>query len=159
MTYIRIIAAVSENNVIGNNNDIPWHIPEDLKRFKDLTIGNAVIMGRKTYESIISRLGHPLKGRKNIVLSRNHDFKDMGVVIARTIDEALEKSNDNDIAYVIGGESVYREFITYSSLMNITRVHKKVEGDAFFPEIAWEQWVETSREDRDKYSFLIYEPA
>ena len=158
MTDVRIIAAISENNVIGNNNEIPWHIPEDLKRFKQLTMGNSVIMGRKTYESIISRLGHPLKGRKNIVLSRNNDFKDEGIIVARTIDEALDKNKDNEIAYVIGGESIYNDFIPFASLMEITRVHKKVEGDAFFPEINWGEWVETFREDKKGYSFITYKP-
>ncbi|MEM3113023.1 MAG: dihydrofolate reductase [Candidatus Pacearchaeota archaeon] len=159
MTEIRIIVAVSENNVIGNNNEIPWNIPEDLKRFRNLTIGdgkNAVIMGRKTYDSIIKKIGHPLSNRKNIILTRNRYFIGDGIYVANTIDDVFNFAKDSIISYVIGGESVYREFLPYTLIIDITRVHKKFDGDAFFPNLNWNDWEKIYEENKGYYSFLRY---
>ena len=157
---LRIIAAVSDNNVIGVKGKIPWHIPEDLRRFKELTLDHPVIMGRRTYESIPERF-RPLPKRKNIVLSSSLSDQE-GIYIARTIDEALELIEDRD-SYVIGGRRVYELFLPYVDRLEITRVHRSFEGETFFPEVNWDEW-ETSNEERDlvseneriPYSFLTY---
>ena len=151
-----IVAAISENNVIGKNEEIPWHISEDLRRFKKLTLNHSVIMGRKTYESIIRRLNYPLKDRKNIVLTRDTSLNGQGIHIAHSIDEAVELAG-SDLTYVIGGESIYRSFSTIANFMEITRVHKTVQGDAYFPNVNWNEWNEMNREIRDGYSFHSYE--
>jgi len=137
---LTIIAAVAENRVIGNKGEVPWHISKDLKRFKRLTLEHPVIMGRKTYESILERLGHPLEKRINIVLSRNEQ-KLPGIVTAHSIEDAIEKASEhNDTAYVIGGQSVYEQTIGLADRMELTEVKGKYEGDAFFPVINWKEW-------------------
>ncbi|MAG01997.1 hypothetical protein CMI42_01560 [Candidatus Pacearchaeota archaeon] len=155
-----LIAAISENNVIGNDGDLPWKIPEDLKRFKKLTLNHPVIMGRRTYESIPRRF-RPLADRKNIVLSS--DFKEGGVYSARTIEEALGFAGEGD-AFVAGGFRVYESFLPYVDRMEITRVHEEFEGNVFFPGVNWDEWVLRSRkdevtEDSLEYSFLSYARA
>ena len=154
---LTLIAAVSENNVIGNRGTIPWHIPEDLQRFRDLTSGHPVIQGRKTYESIVKKLGHPLPGRKNIVLSKNLASRE-GILVARTVEEALRFAvAERKDAYAIGGEEVYRTFLPLADRMELTRVHKRVEGDSFFPEIDFNSWEKINEVKRRSYSFLKYE--
>lgn len=151
-----IITAISENNVIGNNGEIPWKISEDLKRFKQLTLNHDVIMGRKTYQSIINKLGHPLTERKNIVLTRNPDFNEHGIYVAHSIDDVAKLVGSNS-GYVIGGESVYREFLPYVNQMEITKVHTNVEGDAYFPIIDLDDdWTEFYNDQRDGFSFHSY---
>ena len=155
---IAIIAAVSENNVIGIENRIPWKIPEDMGHFKDLTIGHPVIMGRRTYESISGKF-RPLKDRKNIVLSSTLGSGD-GIHVARTIEEALELTNGED-SYVMGGERVYRDFLPLVNRMELTRVHETCDGDAFFPEVDLNDWklVDDIRDITSlgvEYSFLSY---
>tara|TARA_Y100000310_G_C20689585_1_gene821348 strand:+ start:2170 stop:2658 length:489 start_codon:yes stop_codon:yes gene_type:complete len=132
-----LIAAVSDNRVIGSGGQIPWSIPEDMKRFREMTVGNSVVMGRKTYESIPERF-RPLPDRKNIILSRTlEDFS--GVYIARDVEEALGLVESDD-AYVIGGEQVYNSFMPFADKLEITRVHRDYEGDTFFPEINSDKW-------------------
>ena len=155
---IAIIAAVSENNVIGIEGRIPWRIPEDMKRFKQLTLHHPVIMGRKTYESIPERF-RPLKDRRNIVLSSTLGLGD-GIHVARTIEEALELTNGKD-SYVIGGEKVYRDFLPLVNRMELTRIHETYKGDAFFPEFDLKDWelVDDIRDITNlgiEYSFLSY---
>jgi len=149
-----LIAAISENNVIGNQNDIPWKISEDMKRFKDLTLNHPVIMGRKTFESILKRLGKPLPNRKNIVMT-NSQNEFQGIYIARTIDEAIKLTEGKD-SYVIGGRQVYESFLPIVNILEITRVHRKIYGDTFFPEINFEEWNLMNEDKRDYYSFLTY---
>ena len=133
---ITIIAAVSENNVLGKNNKLIWHIPNDLKRFKKLTLGHSVIMGRKTFESI----ARPLPQRKNIILTRNKNYKAKGAVIAHNVKEALNFCENDNQPFIIGGGEIYKLFMSISNKIELTRIHKPYDGDAFFPEILEEKW-------------------
>ena len=149
-----IIAAISENNVIGSGNEIPWDISEDRKRFKKLTIYHPVIMGRKTLESVLKRLGKPLPDRKNIVLTRQNISRE-GIYIVHSVDEAINLCA-GEYSYVMGGGKIYRLFLPLVDRMEITRVHKNVDGDVFFPEVNWTEWEEINREYKGEYSFLTY---
>ena len=133
---ITIIAAVSENNVLGKNNKLIWHIPDDLKRFKKLTLGHSVIMGRKTFESIAK----PLPQRKNIILTRNKNYKAKGALIAHNVKEALNFCENDNQPFIIGGGEIYKLFMGISNKIELTRIHKSYNGDAFFPEILEEKW-------------------
>ena len=155
-----LIAALSQNHVIGKEGKIPWHYSEDLKRFKKLTLGHAVLMGRKTYESIIASKGSPLEGRINLVLSSNRNYKvpDNVGVIGNIVD-ALVVCDEQKInkLYVIGGERVYKDTFSLADKLELTEIHKNFEGDAFFPEYYRDEWREIQREDRTEYSFVTYE--
>ena len=156
---LTIIVSASKNNVIGLKGKTPWHISKDMKRFRDITINHPVIMGRKTYESILETLGKPLPQRKNIVLSETLESGE-GIYVARNIKEALELANNQD-TYVIGGEKVYRLFLPLVNRIELTRIHQHFEGDAFFPEQNWEDWKmligkKNLSEDGIPYSFLTY---
>lgn len=154
---ISLIAAVAQNNVIGSKNDLPWYLPEDLKRFKELTTGHIVLMGRKTYESIINRIGKPLPNRENVVISSNPTFTAApGVHIYPTLDEAIAKYTDQDI-YVIGGGTIFNAIFNNADKLFITHVHKDYDGDVFFPIIEASMWHEVKREDFKEYSFVDYE--
>lgn len=156
-----IIAAVSENNVIGIGGKVPWKIKEDRRRFKDLTLYHPVIMGRKTYESLSEKF-RPLPERDNIVLSRTFEGE-KGISVARTLDEALIMAisgNDRE-PYIIGGEQIYDLFLPLSYKIEMTRVHRHYEGDAFFPDVDWDRWnliseKKSSTNDGLEYSFLTY---
>lgn len=130
-----LITAVSENNVIGNEGKIPWHLPDDLKHFKELTEGHSVIMGRKTFESI----GKPLPNRRNIVITRQHVSFD-GCEVVHSLEEALKVCVDESEVWVIGGGEIYREALPRADRIELTRVHVKVDGDAFFPKVDSSQW-------------------
>ncbi len=147
-----MIAAISENSVIGKDGKLPWHIPEDLKRFKELTKGNTVLMGRKTYESI----GKPLPKRTNIVLSTNKNFSPQGIIVAQSIDEALDKCKQYEKTYIIGGQKIYEQTIDIADKLEITHVHKTVQGDAFFPKIDTSKWIEINNIYAQEYSFVTY---
>ena len=147
---IIIIAAVAENGVIGRAGKLPWHIPEDLKRFRALTTGHPVIMGRKTFESI----GKPLPDRKNIVITGQKDYHRDGIVIVHSLDEAL-KACSGEKAFVIGGSSVFEEALPFANRLEITQIHRVVEGDVYFPAIGGE-WIEKKREDYEGFSFVSY---
>ena len=156
---LTIITAVSDNNVIGKEGNIPWYISEDFKRFKRLTLNHPVIMGRKTYESIIDRLGKPLPKRINIVLTRQEDYKaEKGVRIYHSLEDALTKNWNYEQKYILGGQSVYEKAMPHSDILEITEVHKTIkEGDAFFPEIDKMNWKETNRIKNEGYDFVTYE--
>jgi dihydrofolate reductase len=141
---ISIIVAVSDDWGIGNNNQLLWHIPEDLKRFKKLTYGKSVIMGKKTWESLPKR---PLPGRKNIVLTDVSDELIDAAITAYTIEDALSKCAEGEEIFVIGGGSVYRQFIPIADWLYITHVHRKAPADVFFPEIDPLQWEVIEKED------------
>ena len=156
---LTIIVAASENNVIGIEGRIPWDIPKDKKRFRDITKDHPVIMGRKTYESILKSLGKPLPQRKNIILS-NTLASEKGIYIARNIEESLRLTDDKD-SYVIGGEKIYKLFLPITNKIELTRVHQHFRGDVFFPEVKWKDWNLVSEEknlsdDGLPYSFLTY---
>lgn len=139
---ISIIVAVAENNVIGKNNDLIWHIPGDLKRFKSLTMGHHIIMGRKTWESI----GRPLPGRVSIVVTRNTAFQAEGALVAHSLEQALEMVKDDNEAFIIGGGQLYRDALPLANRLYLTKVHRSFEGDVSFPSIDEKQWRETSSE-------------
>lgn len=143
-----IVAAVSENGVIGRDGDMPWRLRSDLRRFRARTMGRPIVMGRKTYES----LGAPLKGRTNIVVSRDPAFAAPGIAVAADLARALESARGDalrrgvDEIMVIGGGDVFRELMPRAARLEVTRVHASPEGDAFFPEIDGQAWRETARE-------------
>nr|AIA15902.1 Dihydrofolate reductase [uncultured bacterium]AIA16461.1 Dihydrofolate reductase [uncultured bacterium] len=148
--------AVSENNVIGKNNDLPWHLPEDLKHFKELTLGKTVLMGRKTFESIVSRLGKPLPGRKNVVITRQEEYKAPAeVLVFKSLDEAVQNLLADDV-YIIGGAEIFKQALPVAQAMEFTHVHGNFEGDAFFPSVNWDEWEKVKEEKHEKFSFAKY---
>lgn len=151
---ISIIVAKDKNGVIGKDNELIWHIPEDLKHFKNKTLGKVIVMGRKTYESI----GRPLPGRDNIVLTRDKEFRADGVDVVNSVDEVLTLLNTNDEVVIIGGDSVYKQFIKHADILYVTEIDHKFEGDTFFPEIT-EEWelVDSAegKESGDKYKYYF----
>jgi len=134
---ITLVAAIASNNVIGKENSLPWNIPEDLKRFKQMTSGHTILMGRKTFDSI----GRPLPNRQNIVMTKDENFEKEGIKVINDFDEALEliKESNEDI-FVIGGSKIYELFEPVANSLAITRILKDFEGDAFFPDINWDLW-------------------
>lgn len=154
-----IIAAISSNGVIGNNNDLPWHIPDDLKRFKSLTTGHTIIMGRKTYESLKVK---PLPNRRNIVISTNIGFSPLGCELAENIEKAIlladEPEKEN---FIIGGASIYQAFLPYCKNLYITRLGNIIKGNIFFPEFDLSQWKivtesEINHYEKFKYRYVNY---
>jgi dihydrofolate reductase len=158
---ISIIVAVSEDLGIGKDNELLWHISDDLKRFKRLTSGNTVIMGKKTWESLPKR---PLQGRKNIVLTDNPDESIENSVTAYSIDDALSKCGPHEEIFIIGGGSIYRQFMPIADRLYITHVHKKTPADIYFPEIDPATWkivgqeeFKTGEKSNIPYTYTIYE--
>ena len=136
---IKLICAISKNNVIGRENNLPWNIQEDLKRFKELTSNNIIVMGRKTYESI----GRPLPNRRNIVLSNNSDLRIENVEVVNSSQEILDlynKNMDEKDLYIIGGTYIYELFLNNCEYLYLTYIDKEFEGDAYFPKINWQEW-------------------
>lgn len=163
---VGMIVAMASNGVIGRDNQLPWHLPNDLKYFKATTMGKPIVMGRKTYESI----GRPLPGRPNIVISSDPTFQAEGVLPASTIDQALAlgKQTARDIGVselmIIGGSQVYKALLPAVDRLYLTEVHAEVEGDSYFPCLNFEQWQELERElfvaeggNPFDYSFVIYQ--
>jgi dihydrofolate reductase len=142
---VSMIVAQARNRVIGSANDLPWYLPADLKRFKDLTSGHSVIMGRKTYASIIKRLGKPLPNRLNIVVSRDPAFRPEGVVVAASPADALQQAGDGEV-FVIGGASIYEAMLDASDRIYQTQIDAEIPGDAYFPALDQNQWHEVARE-------------
>lgn len=132
-----IIVAIAEEWAIGKNNDLLCHLPNDLKRFKALTSGHKVLMGENTYISLPKR---PLPNRTNIVLSLNPEFKEEGIVIARSLDEAIENCDSESENFVMGGGMIYRLFLPIATKLYLTRIHQKFEADVFFPEINFDEF-------------------
>jgi len=155
---IKLICAISKNNVIGKDNKLPWNISEDLKRFKELTSNNLIVMGRKTFDSI----GRPLPNRKNIVLSKNKSLIIDSVEVfnspADVIDYHKKNSEQKDL-YVIGGTYIYELFFEYCEYLYITFVDKEYLGDAFFPKVDWNKWKliseESGYDDKEKVNFYF----
>lgn len=140
---ISLIVAASENNVIGVQGELPWRLSGDLKRFKALTMGKPIVMGRKTYESI----GRPLPGRQNIVVSRQADFEADGCDVVLSIDAAIAAAGDADEIMIIGGSHIYQEFLPRAGRIYLTRVQANVAGDVYLPELAADEWREVAREE------------
>ncbi|MFA6427129.1 MAG: dihydrofolate reductase [Candidatus Magasanikbacteria bacterium] len=151
-----LIAAISQNNCIGKDNKIPWNIPEDFQYFKKMTLGKTCLMGQKTFESILEYLKKPLPERKNVVITKNTEYKaPEGVEVLHSIDDAFATLKDEDV-FVCGGASIYAQTIDRVDTLYITHVHQVVDGDTFFPEIKKDTWEETWREDHEGFSFVKY---
>lgn len=142
---INIVVAVSENQVIGKDNQLLWHLPNDMKFFKNTTWGMPVIMGRKTFES----LGKALTGRTNIVVTANADWHAPGVIVVNSLQAALKAAEATDAleAYIIGGGEIYRQSLPFCHRVYLTRVHKVIDGDTFFPVLSTDEWALHSRLD------------
>ncbi len=156
---VTIIAAVGRNRALGKDNDLIWHIPADLRRFKSLTRGHHVIMGRKTFES----LGRPLPKRTNIIVSRNPEYKAEGCIVVNSLEKALVIAQSDPNPFILGGAEIYKQALSFADAMDLTYVHEDFEADAFFPEFDPEKWELTGREDFKKddenpfdYSFVQY---
>jgi dihydrofolate reductase len=154
---IKIIVAISKNKVIGKDNSLIWHLPSDLKRFKEITTGNAVIMGRKTYESI----GKPLPNRRNIIITRNENYEVEGCEVVNSLEEALLICYEN--CFIIGGAEIYKQSLPFTDEIYLTEVDNVFDGESFFPELG-NEWYEVSNEkfeadDKNQfnYSFIKYE--
>ena len=163
---ISLIAAVADNAVIGCQNRLPWHLPEDLQYFKRVTMGKPIVMGRKTWESI----GRPLPGRTNIVITRRPDYAAEGARVVGSLEEAVSLAEDialidgTDELLVIGGAEIYKAALPLASRLYLTEVQADVPGDAYLPAVDWAQWREVSREsfaagetNPYDYSFVVYE--
>jgi len=153
---LSLIAAVADNNCIGNKNKIPWNIPEDFQYFKKTTLGKTCLMGKATFDSIMGYLGKPLPGRKTVVLTRDASFvAPEGVRVFDSVDKAFEELEDEDV-FVCGGASIYAQTINRVDTLYITHIHQTPEGDTFFPEIDGNIWKEVWREKHEGFDFTIY---
>ncbi len=153
---LSIVVAMAENRVIGRDNALPWRLPDDLRRFKELTLGKPMIMGRKTYESI----GRPLPGRTTIVVSRQPGLAFEGCVVVDSMRAALAAAGGASEVALVGGAQLYREALPMVHRIELTRVHANVDGDAFFPELDPREWHETivavhAADDRHPYAFTF----
>ena len=151
---VSMIVAASANNVIGADAGLPWRLPEDMRRFKEITMGKPMIMGRFTYETI----GKALPGRRSIVLTRQADYKQEGIDVVTTTDAALELAGDADEVMIIGGGKVYEQLLPMTDRIYLTRVHEEFDGDTFFPEINEDEWRIVSSEPlppNDEHAFSI----
>lgn len=142
---VSMIVAASENDVIGRANALPWHLPRDLKNFKDVTTGNTVVMGRKTYESIVARIGKPLPNRKNVIVTQQADFQAPECVVVHSLEEAMESTKGENV-FVIGGEAIYRAALPLVDRVHLTRVHAQIEGEVKLPAINFSEWNLVSEE-------------
>lgn len=157
-TRLTLIAAVAKNGVIGSNNTLPWRLPEDLRRFKALTLNHPIIMGRKTWES----LGRPLPGRSNIVITRDRRFKATGCIVADSLAAALDACGETEEAFVIGGAEIYALAMPLAQCLQLTEIHQEFQGDTCFPELDRTSWRETAREGHQSeagfaYDFVTYQ--
>lgn len=155
MPVISLVAAMARNRVIGAGGRMPWHLPEDLKRFKKLTMGAPLIMGRKTHDSI----GGPLPGRRNIVVTRRPGAIFRGCEVAHSLDEALALAGDAPEVFVIGGAELYRAALPRAERLYLTRIDAEYPGDTVFPEFDPADWRETAREPGAGFAFVAYERA
>ena len=153
---VTIIAAIDENQVLGKDNQLIWHLPDDLKRFKRLTTGHAIIMGRKTFES----LPKALPNRQNIVVTRNPDYSSEGITVCHSIEAAIESAKDDEQPFIIGGAQIYELGLKFASIIEVTKIHTQFEGDVFFPKIDYKEWSEVKRQIMEHtdfdYSFITY---
>ena len=157
---ITIIAAIAENNALGKDNKLIWHLPADLKRFKHVTLNHHIIMGRKTFES----LGKPLPNRTTIIITRNKNYSVKDCIVVNSLEEAIEASKSDENPFILGGAEIYKQAIKIADKLDITFVHHKFEADVFFPIIDTNIWKEISKEDfkadeknKYNYSFVTFE--
>ena len=158
---ITLIAAVADNLALGKNNDLIWHLPNDFKRFKAITSGHHIIMGRKTFESFPK----PLPNRTHVIITRQKNYQPEGCIVVDSIEKAIEACSTSDNIYVIGGGEIYNLAMPYADQLDITRVHHQFEADTFFPEIDLKKWQLSHAEPHLKddkhlydYSFETYSP-
>jgi dihydrofolate reductase len=156
---VYLVAAVAANGVIGRDGQLPWHLPEDLRHFKRLTLGHPVIMGRLTWES----LGKPLPGRENIVVSARPGYEAPGAAVANSLEAALALCAIEPIVFVIGGQRLFAESLPLAAGLVLTEIHREFPGDTWFPEYDRSRWRETQREahtaaDGMRFDFVLYEP-
>jgi dihydrofolate reductase len=154
-----IVVAIGENNAIGKNNQLLWYLPADLKHFKNITTGHTVIMGRKTYDSV----GKPLPNRRNIIITRQ-DITIEGCEVVKSIEDALALCSTEEEVFIVGGAEIYRQSMHLTNRLYLTIVHQSFDADSFFPEINYDEWKETEREDHEPdeknklpYSFITLE--
>jgi dihydrofolate reductase len=152
MGTITMIAAFGRNRVIGNNNEIPWRLPGEQQRFKRLTMGHTLVMGRRTYESI----GRPLPGRTSIVVTRQPEWTAAGVTVTHSLEDALTAATGAQV-FIAGGGQIYQQAMSISDRLEVTEVDRIPVGDVVFPEINTSDWRQTAREPRDGYTFLTYD--
>jgi len=162
MPELVLIAAVAEENrVIGQDKDLPWHIPEDLQHFKELTTGHALLMGRRTFESIVHQFGSPLPDRRMVVLTTQGPFDEYPEVETyASIDAALDALADEDVVFIGGGESIYRQFLPEADRLELTLVEGEYEGDTYFPRfehLVGDVFEATDVEAHDGFRFVTYE--
>lgn len=158
---LSIIAALSSNNVIGRNNDLPWHLSSDLKRLKALTMGHHMIMGRRTYDSI----GRPLPGRRIVVITRDEAFAPEGVEVVHSLEDAIQLAQGDEEPFIAGGAQIFEQAIHRADRMYLTRVHAEIEGDTWFPDFddvsEWHltdaEHFEADEKNDYPYSFLTYD--
>ncbi|MFD1738386.1 dihydrofolate reductase [Bacillus salitolerans] len=157
---ISFVVAMDENQVIGRNNELPWHIPGDLAYFKRVTMGHSIVMGRKTHESI----GRPLPGRENIILTRNLGYESEACTVIHSLDEIKVLEQHHKEIFVIGGAEIFKELLPIADRLYLTKIHHEFEGDTFFPTVNWEEWSiieqETGIKDEKNpydYEFITYE--
>jgi len=151
---IVLIAAVAENNALGKDNELVWHLPNDFKRFKELTLGHYIIMGRKTFESFPK----PLPNRTHVVITRQQNYQPEGCIVVNSIENAIKACPENETIYIIGGGEIYNQALSLSDKIEITKVHGDFEADAFFPEIKEEDWklVQSSLNKKDERHLYDY---
>lgn len=157
---ITIIAAIGENNALGKDNQLIWHLPADLKRFKKVTINHHIIMGRKTFES----LGKPLPNRTTIIITRNRNYVAEDCIVVHSLEDAIDAAKEDENPFILGGADIYAQAIKIADRLDLTFVHHQFEADVFFPKIDRRLWKETLRDDfkaDDKnkydYSFVTFE--
>lgn len=160
MSKITLVVAAAENNAIGKNNQMPWHLPNDFKYFKKSTIGHSIVMGRKTFESI----GKPLPERRNIILTRDQQYQNPEIDIANSIGEVLTYCRDEREIFIIGGADIFKQALPLAQKVLLTRVHATIDGDTFFPELAASEWELVSQEEHKKdekhaydYTFEVWQ--
>lgn len=151
---ISIIVAMDRNRLIGAQGTIPWRLPADLRWFKKVTMGKPIVMGRKTYESI----GKPLKGRRNVVLTRDRQYSAPGCIVVHSVEEAINASENGEEVMIIGGAQLYGQFLPLSERLYLTRIEATFEGDTYFPDFSEEEWVivfeeEHEADERNPYPF------
>lgn len=153
---ITLIAAAAQNNALGKNNDLLWHLPDDFKRFKQLTTEHYIVMGRKTFESFPK----PLPNRTHIIITRQNDYLVEGCMVVNSLNEAIKKSPKNEEVFIIGGGEIYNQSIEIADKIELTRVHESFDADAFFPEIDLNVWKLTQEEyhpkdEKHQYDFTF----
>jgi dihydrofolate reductase len=158
---LSLIAAVAKNRAIGKDNTLLWHLPEDMRHFRETTRGKPVIMGRKTWESLPDSF-RPLPGRHNIVVSRNATYQAPGATLAASLEEAILKTEKANEVFVIGGAELYRQAMPLADRLYLTEITTSFEGDAFFPEVLPEEWVEILHKTQQgasglEFSFVTYQ--